>query len=372
MTIMQSIFYLNRIRFINVLLLLAILAYGCSNDDDPSPDVVTPEEPTPTATILKDKARFGIGAAITSTQLNESAFASTLSGHFNQITAEYEMKMAKIWTSENSFNWTNGDALVDFAKQKGMKVHGHALVWYNSMPEWFKNANYDTLTYEAKVKDYITTTVKHYKDKGNVVSWDVANEIFSEDGTMRVEGVINGKFNDPIAFYGRCFQYVRDVDPNVKLFYNDYNVVLNSAKRAGIIKLVKRFQKDGYPIDGIGDQFHYTVTTSKEVMKTGLNDMASTGLLVHISELDLRVNVQKADDYLFTNSEKAIQSQAYQSIVEMYEALPDKQKFAITLWGVTDKYTWLTGWWHPKEYPLLFDSNFNKKPAYDGFLKGLK
>jgi endo-1,4-beta-xylanase len=62
----------------------------------------------------------------------------------------------------------------------------------------------------------------------------------------------------------------------------------------------------------------------------------------------------------------------YKAIVQMYEALPQTQKFAITTWGITDKYTWLTGWWHPKEYPLLFDAGYLKKKAYYGFLSGLK
>ena len=56
----------------------------------------------------------------------------------------------------------------------------------------------------------------------------------------------------------------------------------------------------------------------------------------------------------------------------MYEELPQNQKFAISTWGVTDKYTWLTSFWHPKEYPLLLDADYNKKQAYQGFLDGLK
>lgn len=280
------------------------------------------------------------------------------------------MKMLEIWKSTTSFNWTAADALVEYALSNDMEVHGHVLLWYSSVPDWFKNANYDTVTYENHVKNYITTVVNRYK--GKVVSWDVANEIFEDDGTLRKESAFNDRFKDPIAFHGRCFRYARDADPDVKLFYNDYNVVLATSKRNAIKQMVARFKRDGYPIDGLGEQFHYTVNTDRNAIKTGLNDMAGTGLLIHLSELDLRVNVNQSDSYVFTDEEQQKQADAYQDIVQMFEAIPQEQKFAITTWGVTDKYTWLTGWWHPKEYPLLFDSGYNKKRAYEGFLKGLK
>ena len=92
---------------------------------------------------------------------------------------------------------------------------------------------------------------------------------------------------------------------------------------------------------------------------------------MHISELDVRVNQNKSDSYVFNDTEQQRLSDSYKYIVEMFETLPLAQKFAITTWGVTDKYTWLTGWWHPKEYPLLFDNSYLKKKAYYGFLEGL-
>ena len=353
-----------------VLAIVVLVIISCSKDEEP----YAYKPPTiPGGSIAKTKltdASFRVGAAVKVDQLNDPLFANTFKSDFNQLTGEYEMKMGHIWKSPTSYDWSKADALVNFAVTNKMEVHGHALLWYSSVPEWFKNAGYDTITYENHVKNYITTIVQRYK--GKVISWDVANEIFADNGTLRVEGSINGKFKDPIAFYGRCFQYARNADPAAKLFYNDYSVVIAPSKRYAIKQMVARFQKMGWPIDGIGDQFHYMVNTDKNVMKTGLNDMASTGLLIHISELDLRVNVNKSDNYVFTETEKLKQSDAYQTIVELFESIPQAQKFAITTWGVTDKSTWLTGWWHPKEYPLLFDANYSKKAAYNGFLKGLK
>ena len=84
------------------------------------------------------------------------------------------------------------------------------------------------------------------------------------------------------------------------------------------------------------------------------------------------MNQNKSDTYVFADAEKQKQADMYAAVVAAYETIPQNQKFAITAWGVSDKYTWLTGWWHPKEYPLLFDQAYARKKAYDGFLSGLK
>lgn len=354
-----------------IYLILFLCLMACSSDEgEVVPDKPDDEDPIDEATTLKEKAAFGIGAAVKSADLN-GLYSATVKEHFSQITGEYEMKMEVIWSGDNKYNWERADALVDFAMENGMEVHGHALVWYKSFPNWFKNANYDSAAFETKVKTYIETVVGRYK--GQVKSWDVANEIFNDNGTLRsVDCPVYKTFNDPIAFYGRCFQYARDADPDAQLFYNDYSVVVAQSKRYYIKQMVDRFKDEGYPIDGLGDQFHYSVNTNIATIKSGLDDMAATGLLIHLSELDLKVNLNQSDSYVFSPAEQKIQADAYQHIVEAFEGLPQEQKFAITTWGVSDKSTWLTEWWHPKEYPLLFDANFEKKPAYDGFLKGLK
>jgi endo-1,4-beta-xylanase len=345
----------------NLLIFLTIVTQfsGCKKEDEP---IVT--------TPLKEKALFGVGAAVQVSQLKNAEFADAFKNNFNQLTAEYEMKMSQIWTSLSGYNWANADYLVNYAAENSMKVHGHTLLWYQTFPDWFKNASFDSLNFENNVKTYILTFVSRYS--GKIVSWDVANEIFADNGSLRNDGIVYKTFKDPVAFYGRCFQYARNADPNVKLFYNDYDLVLNAAKRNAVKEMVARFKRVGYPIDGLGEQCHTSVWTNKFIRSSGFTDLANTGLLIHISELDVRVNENKSDSYVFNDSEQQIQSDTYKDVVGMFETLRQLQKFAITTWGLTDKYTWLTGWWHPKEYPLLFDKNYNKKKAYSGFLEGLK
>jgi endo-1,4-beta-xylanase len=358
MSMPEPILTLNCVKNIFIFLTIAILSAGCTKKDEPV--VSTP---------LKEKALFGVGAAVKVSQLKEADFASAFKNNFNRLTSEYEMKMNQIWTSLAVYNWSNADYLVNFATQNSMKVHGHTLLWYQSFPTWFKDAGYDSLNFENNVKTYIQTVVSRYN--GRIVSWDVANEIFADNGSLRDDGIVYKTFLDPVAFYGRCFQYARNADANVKLFYNEYDMVLNAAKRNSVKEMVARFKREGYPIDGLGEQCHTSVWTDKIIRSSGFADLAKIGLLIHVSELDVRVNQNKSDSYIFTDSEQQKQSDTYKSIVVIFETLPQAQKFAITTWGLTDKYTWMTSWWHPKEYPLLFDNSYNKKKAYTGFLEGL-
>lgn len=342
---------------------------GCSKVEvSADPPLIPPA--TSVAKTLKEKALFPIGAAVTVAHLKESDFSNAFRNNYSQLSAEYEMKMNNIWTSANVYAFTNTDYLVDYAQQNKMKVHGHTLLWYQSFPEWFKTAAYDSLNFENKVKTYIETFVSKYK--GKIISWDVANEIFADNGSLRVDATVYKAFKDPIGFYGRCFRYARIADPDVKLFYNDYDLVLNGSKRNAVFNMIDRFKKEGYPIDGIGEQFHTTTWTNKSTINSGLTDLARKGLLIHVSELDVRVNQDKSSTYIFTAAEMQKQADMYTAVVTAFESLPQSQKFAITTWGVSDKYTWLTSWWHPLEYPLLFDKSFARKKAYEGFLSGLK
>lgn len=274
--------------------------------------------------VLRDKADFDIGAAVTTSALKNSDYKEVLTTHYNKITPEFEMKMSHVWESPDSYNWDAADALVEFARDQDMKVHGHTLIWYKGFPQWLIKKELDSVAFEKEVRQYITAIVSRYK--GEIQSWDVVNEVFGDGGGMREENLLRSMFKDPVGFYGRCFGYAKEADPETLLFYNDYNVVLDSGKRKAIKDMVSRFQREGYPVDGLGDQFHYMVSTNKEQITSGFKDMASTGLLMHISELDIRVNVEQNDSYVFNDAEAKKQADTYHRIVKMYNELPDDQK----------------------------------------------
>ena len=69
----------------------------------------------------------------------------------------------------------------------------------------------------------------------------------------------------------------------------------------------------------------------------------------------------------FSSAEE--QKKAFHNIVEIYAGLPQEQQFGITVWGISDKNTWIREKKKRLEWPLLFDDNYDKKPAYVGIME---
>jgi len=323
---------------------------------------------------LKDKAKFGIGAAVSYKDLfTDTVYQRILAEEFNQITCENEMKMRQIFVSKDKLYFGRADSIIDFATTHSIKVHGHALVWHSSIPKWLKEIDLDSSDFENVVKTYIQQTVTHFK--GKVISWDVVNEAISDSADYLRNSLFRKKMGED--YIARCFQYARQADPNVKLFYNDYSHEIDSIKLKKILKLVNNLKSRNIPIDGIGLQMHTQIgIPAISQIKQTLEECAKTGLLIHISELDITVNgMVDSPGYLtsFEKDMKEAQKIRTYEIVKIFNGLPENQKFAITTWGVSDKSTWLRTFFHKKkEWPLLFDDNFERKECYYGFYDAIK
>lgn len=328
------------------------------------------DEPEPTA-YLKDAATsFFTGMAVKASQLiNGSKYDEILKNEFSSISAEYEMKMNVILPSKGNYDWSKSDVIVDYAIANGINVHGHALVWHESTPDWLENYTGTNEEFEQEVQDYITAVLTRYK--GKVASWDVVNEaINNADGSLRSTVYSQKMGNDYIA---KCFQFARDADPDALLFYNDYSVTTNETKQTAIFNLIDDMQSNSVPIDGVGFQMHIQYSSpSVNQMQTAVDKVIERGLKLHFSELDVRVNPD--EDITSLMDERAVaQKNKIKEVVEIYNAIPAENKYAITVWGMKDDESWLLSFHNNyNEWPLLFNSNFEIKKAHTGFLEGLE
>lgn len=315
------------------------------------------------------EAPFPFGAAVTPALLYDNAqYATVVKRELNSLTGENAMKMDMISKGYGLYDWTGGDRVAQFARDNGMRIHGHTLVWYRSLPNWWMdNFSGDRDAWIALLTTYITDVVTHFKAQG-VTSWDVVNEAFEDDGSWR-----HCVWYDNIGqdYMDIAFQTAHAADPDALLFYNDYGMEYSAAKRVAICNEMKAMLGRGIPIDGIGLQMHVNVNTPKYDMVAALDAAAELNLKIHISELDVAVNdINRPDPTLtFTDELKEKQKTAYKSMVEAYRALPSDLQFGITLWGVHDAQAWLAP--NP-DWPLPFDKDFNKKLAYDGIIEALE
>jgi endo-1,4-beta-xylanase len=320
------------------------------------------------SSILKDAAAtFFVGNITRSSRVNSGGkHTEILKTYFSSITSEYEMKMDRMHPSEGNFDFTAADAIVNFGVDNGINVHGHALIWHNATPSWVENFSGSDAEFETMVKNYITTTVTRYK--GKITSWDVVNEAIDDGGGNPLRSsVFKDKMGDD--YIKKCFQWARDADPNCLLFYNDYNMASSSGKRAAMFNIVDDL---GGLVDGVGAQMHISYNgPSASNIQAVADGTVSRGLKLHFSELDIRAN-PNGDQTALTGSRADAQKAKYKEVVKIYNSIPLDNKYALTVWGLKDNESWLIDFWGHTDWPLLFDVDYNKKPAYDGFIEGLQ
>jgi endo-1,4-beta-xylanase len=96
-----------------------------------------------------------------------------------------------------------------------------------------------------------------------------------------------------------------------------------------------------------------------------LRRLGELGLLVNISEMDVRVARLAGD----VSSRLAEQRRVYHDVTAACVAEP--RCHALTFWGFTDLHSWIDGAYGPDD-PLLFDESYGAKPAYHGVLDALQ
>jgi len=308
---------------------------------------------TPTGKRLKDvQSRVLVGTEFSSGfTSSDSAFFNTATPEFNLVTAENCMKWDGLEPSQNNFNWSEADKLLNWAKTNNYKVHGHTFVWHNQTPSWVQNLSASAM--ESALNNHIDKVMAHYK--GQIPIWDVANEVFEDSGTYRNSFWYRtmGK-----SFVEKAFIRARAADPSAKLVYNDYNLEYTGPKSNAAYAMLKDFKSRGIPVDRIGFQMHLDIqyAIDYEDFARNLQRFADLGLEIYVTEMDVRVSSNT------TSAELDKQASYYKNIIEKCMAQPAVK--AIQLWGFTDKYSWIPGTFPGRDNGLIFDRNYNPKPAY--------
>ena len=146
----------------------------------------------------------------------------------------------------------------------------------------------------------------------------------------------------------------------LRLFYNDYGIETPGAKTDAVYRWVTEQKAAGVPIDGVGMQAHlrcdcqdeygaYTGCNDTEIVAANMKRFIDVGLAVWVTELDVTMQPGcTLDD----------QAAVYSALLGACLAnAPHCDSFMT--WGFTDKHTWLPG-----TAPLMFDEQYQPKPAY--------
>lgn len=332
-----------------------------------------PNAKLPNDSALKNAATdFFVGVAVNPQRVDDSAYTAVYTEEFNSITAENSMKMKSIFSGIDEkgnlfYDWSKVDKIVDFAEKNNMNLHGHTLIWHESVPVFLANFSGSDAEFESIIEKYITTIVGRYK--GKVDSWDVVNEAIADDSSELRQSIFLERMGPD--YVRKCFEYARKADSEVKLFYNDYGLIFDLKKQKRALQLVDGLIKKNL-IDGVGYQVHIDYNfPSKKTIQNATNLLVERKLLVHFSELDVKTN-PKGDITAFIEDRKQAQAKKVFEVVSVYNSIPEANKYALTVWGLKDDDSWVTPRYGFVDWPLLFDSSFSKKEAYSGFIQALK
>jgi endo-1,4-beta-xylanase len=331
---------------------------------------------------------FNIGAAINEDIIlgldNDSKFI--VETQFNSITPENSLKWMFIQPAPNSFNFKAADKYVNLGIKNNMHIVGHALVWHSQLANFMQKIK-SKADMSIHFENHINTVVSRYK--GKIDAWDVVNEAFNEDGSLR-ESVFY-KFLGK-NYIEKAFKLANKADPKADLIYNDYNLY-KKEKRDGVIKMVKQMQSKGIKIDGVGVQAHWSLNQpSLNQIEQIILDISELGVDVMFTELDISVlpspweqdgaevsqNFSRfeGDSKMNPYPEKLPKSiqiklaKRYKDIFQLFIKHSDKIS-RVTFWGVMDKHSWLNDW--PikgrTNYPLLFNRKYQAKKAHQALIE---
>ena len=332
---------------------------------------------------------FLVGAAINGRQIDgsDSIADAIVARQFNSISPENVLKWAVVEPQPGQFNFGPADRYVALGERYKAVIIGHTLVWHNQTPAWvFEDAtgapvSRDSLV--ARMRSHIRAVVGRYK--GRIHGWDVVNEAVNEDGSLRQSPWLRIIGPEYIAL---AFRLAHEADPSAELHYNDF-AVEGSAKRAGIVRLVRSLRADGVPITAIGMQEHQKLDwPTIGAIDSAIVDLSDTGLKLIVTELDVDVlpsnrgqrteaieqqllHTGAPDPYRagLPDSVQQALARRYGEIVRVYLAHRDVIT-RMTFWGVDDADSWLNNF--PVRgrvnYPLLFDRRGLPKAAFDTVL----
>ena len=341
------------------------------------------------------------GISVETDTVNSRAMSEIIKHHFNSVTYSNLMKPAYLLDQEGSIkNFESGnpepavkfDTVIrglEFAKENGIVMRGHVLVWHNQTPEWFFREGYrddgeyvDRETMLARMESYIRQVLEFTQEQypGVIYAWDVVNEaVENTPGSFETESGFNIRTHHAGSqenlwyrvigpdYVEKAFAYARKyAAPEVKLFYNDYNT-FQPSKTEAIVRLATHLKDQGL-IDGIGmqgymDLYYPGIEEGQHNLRDALERFSQLGLEIHITELS--IDTPDASPGSFQRQAERYEA-VFRLLTEMDTASGGPANItSVTVFGLMDHYLF-----YPSDMTTtrLFDGLLQPKPAFYGVL----
>jgi GH35 family endo-1,4-beta-xylanase len=227
------------------------------------------------------KHRFAFGSCINGRVLSDANYAQFFNDHFEWAVMENESKWYSNEYTQGNVTYATADGIYDWCSVRGITMRGHCIYWEveQNVQDWIKNLSYAPLpatsALRTAVENRMNSAVNHFK--GKFVHWDVDNE-------MLHGSFYKDRLGDSIHTW--MFQAAHEIDPNCKLFVNDYSVVSGNETETYKTQ-IQNLLDDGAPVQGIGAQCHMGGSSIDTfTVYSRLDSLAQLGLPIWCTEYD--------------------------------------------------------------------------------------
>jgi GH35 family endo-1,4-beta-xylanase len=313
--------------------------------------------------------------------------------YFNQVIPENAGKWGLVETSKDVFNWSELDAARKYADDNGFIFRFHVLLWGSQQPEWLKPmSNAEKL---VQIKEWFTAVRDRYNQPSGPFKKPDYIEVFNEtmndppnnldnrigsydwrpnnitDPTsgdyleaLRSLNTEYGTTPGPYDYVINAFKLAREIfGCDSKLVINDYAIESIPEVMAIYTGVVNDLKADNL-VDAVGMQLHtfntqlynaYTpanIAANNANLLTNLNTLASTGLPIMVTEMDIDGDVSLDASLNRTTTgtqaeKEAFQKSEYERVFPIYWNHPSV--IGVTLWG------YRTGHWRTAQQAYLID-----------------
>lgn len=329
--------------------------------DEPAVRLATVEAPR--AAAVPHRNGMFLGAAVHGPALDARGYRAALVQHFTAVTPENGLKLAPHWRP-GGFDWSEADAIAKVARDGGLGMRLHTLVWEQPDGLLPGMAQLSPETCRARLTDHIRATMDRYADVA--VSVDVVNEPLNHRGAVTMTRWTKCLDADVFDLAFRTARAALDARGryDVALAINEFGTLSPGPKTDALWRLVRDLRARGVPVDTVGFQAHLTVDdapTRAQLVAT-FRRFADEGFKVEVTELDVSV----ASRRLSPAAALARQAQIAEDVVSACLEGAGARCAGVTTWGVTDAWAWrrreVPG---TRDTPVLLDEDGRPKPMYN-------
>ncbi len=315
----------------------------------------------------KRRGLFFGSALSDDTLANDPMATARVDAECGMVVGEASYKWADIHPAPQTYDFSRADALLSFANSHAIRTRGHTLVWHEGNPDWLE-PTLNAGNAENILTDHVRTVVGHFK--GKLVHWDVANEVIDPDDKqpLKLRRTLWQRALGP-AYLDIAFHTTAETDPGALRVLNDfgtdYTLAWQERKRVALLELLADMLRRGVPVQAVGLQGHLDageITLDQNVMAKFVADIASMGLKVIVTELDVRDQRLPADISVRDDA-VAAHARAWLDAV-----LASPAVLGVLTWGMSDRHSWLNDKF-PRpdrltQRPLPLDVGLNRKKLW--------